>query len=126
MSESGVQASGHIHAIMEEQGAAWGMRREVALRAEHALVEIANSALMLNPALKNLELTLSFDELKLAAMIQFQGIPLQIAESAPSVQELVTDQGVAALPIFLICQYADRVKAKNRKGVCSVIIHLHY
>jgi xanthine permease XanP len=124
--QPGPNAADSIHFIMEEQGAAWGMRREVVLRSEHALVEVANSAYLLNPELKNLEVTLSFDELKLDAVIEYEGTPMQIAESAPSVRELATEQGIAALSTFLIRQYADRVKVKTRKGLCSVMLQLHH
>jgi xanthine permease XanP len=115
-----------IHHVMEEHGAEWGMRREVALRAEHAIHEVVNSAYALNPALKELEAELAFDELKLEAEIDYEGTPLQIAESVPSIEALGTEQGIAALSTFMIGQYADRVKVKYRKGMCSVLIHLDH
>jgi xanthine permease XanP len=124
--QSGPTAFDKIHFIMEEQGAAWGMRREVAMRAEHAINEVANSAYALNPGLKNLEVTLAFNELKLDAVIDYDGMPIQIVESAPSIEELGTDQGIAALSTFMIRQYVDRVKVKSRKGVSSVLIHLDH
>jgi xanthine permease XanP len=123
--DAGPMAAESIHSIMEEQGAAWGMRREVVLRAQHALVEVANSVYLLNPGMKNFELTLSYDEVKLEGVIGYKGMPIHIAESAPSVSEMATEQGIAALSTFLIRQYADRVKIKERKGVCAVMVQLH-
>ncbi|HKN23674.1 MAG TPA: solute carrier family 23 protein [Candidatus Acidoferrum sp.] len=124
--QPGPTAFDTIHFFMEEQGAAWGMRREVAMRAEHAMNEVANSAYVLNPGLKALDVTLAFNELKLDATIDYEGTPIQIVESAPSIEELGTDQGIAALSTFMIRQYVDRVKVKTRKGVCSVLIQLDH
>jgi xanthine permease XanP len=115
-----------IHHILEEQGATWGMRHEVAIRAEHAINEAVMSASALNTELTCLEVSLAFDELKLDAEIEYEGAPLEIAKSAPSFEELGTEQGVAALSTFMIRQYADRVTVKHRKGVCSVLIHLEH
>jgi xanthine permease XanP len=50
--QPGPAAFDDIHFMIEEQGAAWGMRHEVATRAEHAINEVANSAYLLNPELK--------------------------------------------------------------------------
>ena len=102
------------------------MRREVATQAEHAINEVVNSAYALNPGLKELSAELAFDELKLEAEIDYEGVPLEIAESVPSLEALATDQGIAALSTFMIAQYADRVKVRYRKGICSVLIHLDH
>jgi NCS2 family nucleobase:cation symporter-2 len=119
-------ASDAVHYMVEEQGAAWGMRREVAMRAEQVMNEIVNSASVLNPELKHLDVSLAFDEMSLDGMIEYEGAPLDIAESAPSFEELGTDKGIAALSTFIICQYADRVRVKRRKGVSSVLFHFDH
>jgi NCS2 family nucleobase:cation symporter-2 len=124
--QPGPAAFDKIHFVMEEQGAAWGMRREVAMRAEHAINEVANSVYVLNPGLQNAEVSLAFDELNLDAAIEYEGVPIQIAESAPSIEELGTDLGIAALSSFMIRQYVDRVKVKIRKGACVVLVHLDH
>jgi len=91
-----------IHHLVEEHGAEWGMRREVAMRAEHAINEVVNSAVALNPGLKQLDASLSFDEFNLDTEIDYEGVPLEIADSVPSIDALGTDQGIAALSTFMI------------------------
>jgi xanthine permease XanP len=115
-----------IHRTIEERGAEWGMRREVVIRAEHAINEVVNSAATLNSGLKKIEASLSFDELKLDAEIEYEGVPLEISDSPPSLEALGTEQGIAALSTFMIRQYADRLRVKTQKGICSVLIHLDH
>ncbi len=115
-----------INNMMEEQGAAWGMRQEVAMRAEHAINETVNSALAFNPGLARAEISIQFNELKLDADIDYIGVPIQMSESAPTVEELATDAGIASLSTFMIRQYADRVRVKIRKGSCRVEIYLNH
>jgi xanthine permease XanP len=122
--EPGPSAFDTIHYMVEEQGATWGMRRDVAMRAEHAINETVNSVALLNPRLKELQIELAFDEFKLDAEIEYEGLPLEIADAAPSVEDLGTDRGIAALSTFMIRQFADRVRIRERKGVCRVLIHL--
>jgi hypothetical protein len=39
---------------------------------------------------------------------------------------LCTDQGIAALSTFIIRQYADQVRVKERGGVCSVSLQFDH
>ena len=119
-------ASDEIHFMMEQQGAAWGMRREVATRADQALNEVVNSASVLNPGLKDLEISLAFNELKLDAAIEYEGLAIEMAKAAPSFEELCTDQGIAALSTFMVRQFADRVKVKKRNGACTVVMNFDH
>jgi xanthine permease XanP len=115
-----------IHFMMEEQGAAWGMRREVAVHAEQAINEVVNSASVLNPGLTQLDVTLVFNELRLDAAIEYVGLPLEIVKSAPTLEEMCTDEGIAALSTFIIRQYADQVRVKERGGVSSVSLQFDH
>jgi xanthine permease XanP len=124
--EVGPAAFDTIHYMLEEQGAAWGMRRDVVIRAEQAINETVNSVAALNPHLKEVQVELAFNEFQLNAELEYQGLPLEIATSAPSVEELGTDRGIAALSTFMIRQYADRIRVKERKGVCRLQIHLDH
>src|SRR5208283_4964586 len=124
--QPGPSAFDSIHFIIEEQGGAWGMRREVASRAEQAMNEVAKSAYTLNPGLQKMGLTLAFDELNLDVTMDYEGLPIQIAKSAPSIEDLATEQGITALSTFMIGKYVDRVRVQNRKGMCSILIHLDH
>ena len=109
-----------INSMMEEHGAAWGMRREVVIRAIQAVNETVNSALAFNPGLERVEVSIEFDEFKLGADVEYEGVPIQLAESAPSPESLITDQGIALLSTFMIRQFADRVRIKAHKGACRI------
>jgi NCS2 family nucleobase:cation symporter-2 len=119
-----VPGDGTEKIMMEEQGAAWGMRREVAIRAVQAVHETVNSALAFNPGLERVKVSIEFDELKLSADVEYKGVPIQLAESAPSPESLVTDEGVALLSTFMIRHFADRVRIKAHKGACRIELTL--
>jgi hypothetical protein len=40
--------------------------------------------------------------------------------TAPSPENLITDQGIALLSTFMIRQFADRVRIKTHKGACRI------
>jgi len=114
-----------IHNLMEEQGAAWGMRREVEQRAEHAIHEVISSVMSLNPFLRQMGITPEFDELKLNAAVEYAGVGPVLSETAPTPEQLATDEGIAALSGFMIRGYADRVRVKS-KGNTSCRIQLQF
>ena len=76
-----------IDSTMEEQGAAWGMRREVVISAVQAVHETVNSALAFNRT-RTVQVSIEFDEFKLAADLEYEGVPIQLAESVPSLESL--------------------------------------
>jgi NCS2 family nucleobase:cation symporter-2 len=115
-----------IHNLMEEQGATWGMRREVEQRAEHAIHEVITSVLALNPSLRQIDISLEFDELKLVASLEYNGVSPALAETAPTAEELNTDEGIAALSGFMIRQYADRVRVKSQGSACRILLHFNH
>jgi len=109
-----------INSMMEEHGAAWGMRKEVVIRAIQAVNETVNSASAFNSGLQQVRVSIEFDEFNLAADVEYEGVPIQLAESAPSPESLITDQGIALLSTFMIQQFADRVRIKTHKGTCRI------
>ena len=110
----GTQSFDVVYNLLEEQGATWGMRREVEQRANRSLHEVIVSVLALNPRLREMDITLEFDELRLTATIDYDGASLVLPDRAPTADELLTDDGVAALSGFMIRQFADRVRVKPR------------
>lgn len=115
-----------INSMMEGQGAAWGMRREVVIRAVQAVHETVNSALAFNPGLERVEVSIEFDEFKLRADVEYEGVPIQLAGSAPSPESLITDEGIALLSTFMIRHFADRVRIKAHKGACRIELTLDH
>jgi len=109
-----------VDSMLEEQGATWGMRREVVISAVQAVHETVNSALAFNPGLERVKIGVEFDEFKLVADLEYEGVPIQLAESAPSLESLGTSEGIALLSTFMIRKFADRVRIKAHKGTCRI------
>lgn len=115
-----------IHNFMEEQGAVWGMRREVEMRAVHAIHEVISSVVSLNPFLRQIEIIVEFDELSLEAAVEYAGLTPILSDSAPTVEELSTDAGIAALSGYMIRGYADRVRIKQRGQITRIQLHFEH
>jgi NCS2 family nucleobase:cation symporter-2 len=110
----GSDSADSLHRIMEEQGGIWGMRREVEVRAEHALHEVIATVTRLNPFLRAAEITLEFDELKLTAAVEYDGAGPILADAPPTPEQMATEEGIAALSGFMIQSYADKVRVKSK------------
>lgn len=122
----GVETFEQIHRFMEEQGAAWGMRREVEVRAEHAIHEALTGAATRNPSLREIEITAEFDELNLKVVLEYAGVAPNLAASAPTAEQLATDEGIEALSGFMIRQYADRVAVRSRGDVSRIQLEFEH
>jgi NCS2 family nucleobase:cation symporter-2 len=110
----GTEALDSIHKIMDEQGGIWGMRREVEVRAEHAIHEVLATVMRLNPFLRSVDVTLEFDELKLNAAVEFNGAGPVLSDTLPAPEELATEEGISAMSGYMIRSYADRVRVKSK------------
>ena len=114
-----------IARIMEEQGAAWGMRKEVVLRAIDALDEFMSSAqTRLQLTSPKVAVQVEFDEFKLEIDIDYDGLPVHLPEELPPFEALADEDGIALLSGYMIRQYADRVKVTSQAGHCHV--HLYF
>jgi xanthine permease XanP len=113
---------GKISEFMEEQGAAWGMRREVVNRAMDALYEVVTNGGLCLFQPKILVRT-EFDEYGLEAEIEYEGEPVQLAESLPSLEEMASGAAIASIAGYMVRQYADRVKIKQRGSTCTIRLH---
>lgn len=110
----GTEALDSIHKIMEEQGGIWGMRREVEVRAEHAIHEVLATVMRLNPFLRSVDVTLEFNELRLNAAVEYNGAGPVLSDTLPSPEQMATEEGISAMSGFMIRSYADRVRVKSK------------
>jgi NCS2 family nucleobase:cation symporter-2 len=115
-----------ITQFMVEQGSAWGMRQEVVTRATDAAYEVVNNLSLLPLRSEILSLRTSWDELRLDLEIEYAGLPIELADSMPAVEEMGTQSGVAHLAGYLIRQYADRVKIREKDGFCRILLHFDH
>jgi xanthine permease XanP len=112
--------------FMDEQGSAWGMRKEVVARATDAAYEVVNNLRLLPLRSDLITLRTVWDELRLDLEIEYDGPPIELAESMPALEEMGTQSGVAHLAGYLIRQYADRVRIREKNGVCRVQLHFDH
>ena len=99
------------------------MRKEVVTRATDAAYELVNSIRTLPLRSRIITLRTEWDELRLEVEVEYLGIPIELAESVPSLEKLATEHGVAQLAGYMIRQYADRVRVREKNGVCKVQLH---
>jgi NCS2 family nucleobase:cation symporter-2 len=118
----GESSLGQIAEFMEEQGAAWGMRREVVARAADAIYEVVTNGGLPLRSPKILVHT-EFDEFGIEADVQYEGDPVQLAEEMPTLEELTSSAGIARLSGYMVRRYADRVKIKQRGSTCTLRLH---
>jgi NCS2 family nucleobase:cation symporter-2 len=113
-----------IPALMEEQGATWGMRKEVCSRVADALHEFF-VALQLHGVTSPVKMRLRFDEIKLTALLEYQGPALSVPDAPPTVEDLVTGKAAdSALSMYMLRQHTDGVRVSEKDGACRV--HLHF
>ena len=115
-----------VSRFIEEQGATWGMRREVATRAAEAISECLVSVRNLGVTSPVLT-TARFNELTLNVVLHYQGPAIELPALPPSVQELVSDpSALGRLSGFLIQQTVDRVAVSAADGNSHVRLHFEH
>jgi xanthine permease XanP len=123
--------TGHDHLdeiaqFMDAQGSAWGMRKEVVARATDAAYEVVNNLGLLPLTSETITLSTSWDELRLDLEIEYAGPTIELADSMPALEEMGTQAGIAHLAGYIIRQYADRVRIREKNGLCRVQLHFDH
>jgi xanthine permease XanP len=107
---------------MQDQGAAWGARREVINRATFGAVQLLE---LLGGTPGRTELEARFDEFNLDLRVRYTGAPLQFPERRPSAREIVASaEGERSLAGHLLRRSADRISSRALGERAEV--HLHY
>jgi xanthine permease XanP len=123
----GDDASEKIFAFMENQGALWGARKEVIVRATSAMNEFVEAARTLELTKDEIRVIASFDEFNLDVEFRYAGAIMEFPTKRPSEAELLEDEkAVAGLAGFLIKNYADRIRADCQDGKCRVQLHFDH
>jgi xanthine permease XanP len=115
-----------ITQFMDDQGSAWGMRKEVVSRATDAAYEVVNNLGLLPLRSNDMTLSTSWDELRLDLEIEYAGPPIELADSMPALEHMGTEAGSVHLAGYLIRQYADRVRIREKNGLCRVQLHFDH
>ena len=120
-------ASEQIFVFMENQGGAWGARRELIDRAKSAMNEFMEAVSLLEPSIDRIDADVSFDEFSLDIELRYEGEPMEFPSTRPTEADLLADErAVAKLAGFLITNYVDRVKSDQINGCCRVQFHLEH
>jgi xanthine permease XanP len=123
----GVDTPETIYAFMEQQGAAWGARREVIYRAISAMNEFFESVSTLGLAKGDVKADVSFDEFNLDIAFHYRGMPMEFAAIRPTETDLLMDEeSVVKLSGFLINQYVDSIKSEIEGDLCCVQFHFDH
>ncbi len=115
-----------ITLFMDEQGSAWGMRKEVVTRATDAAYEVVNNLRLLPLGSDIITLRTTWDELRLDLEIEYSGPEIKLADSMPALEKMGTPEGVAQLAGYVIRQYADRVRIREKNGFSRVQLHFEH
>lgn len=112
--------------FMEEQGAMWGMRREVAMNAAEAIYECLVNIGQLGVT-SPVRMTARFDELTLNVVLRYEGRAVTLATAPPSAEELVSDPtALSRLSGFLIQQAADKVSVASVNARTHIRLHFEH
>jgi xanthine permease XanP len=115
-----------ISAIMEEQGAIWGMRKEVCSRVVDALQEFFVAVQGLGVK-SPVTARLRFDEIKFVAALEYQGPVMALPHAPPMAEDLVSGKaGIHDLSGYLLRQHADHVRVSRKNGACRVYLHFDH
>jgi xanthine permease XanP len=120
-------SSEQIFLFMENQGGAWGARKEVIDRAKSAMNEFVEAVSLLEPSISRIDAEVSFDEFSLDIDMRYDGELMEFPSARPADADLLEDErAVAKLAGFLIRNYVDRVKSDRINGRCRVQFHLEH
>ena len=110
-----------LTSFIEHHGAEWGARRDVMMRMAAALDQLVDTVNAHCRPTGPLSLTVSFDEFKVAAELDYDGVALLLPNERPSVDAIVdSEDGVLRLAGYLIRRSVERVGTTARQGRCQV------
>lgn len=125
--EPGRFNSADVEAFMETQGAAWGARRDVVDRASVSLTQSLETIVDACSPAGPLEVEATFDEFNLDLRVSYDGPPLELPESRPTNEEILSSEaGERRLAGFMLRRLADRVAATCRGGRTTVLFHFDH
>ena len=123
----GVDTTDTIFAFMEQQGAAWGARKDVIYRAISAINEFFESISISGLTKGDITADVSFDELNLDIDLRYHGTPMEFPATRPTEADLLKDEKtVVRLSGFMIMQYADTVRSDLKDDLCHVQFHFDH
>ncbi len=113
--------------FMEENGKAWGARREVIARASAALHELMEALLSYHLAKGPVKVRAAFDEFKLDIAVEYRGTALELPAAKPNLSKLLEDrEEQLRFSGVLVTRLADRARVSVRGDDCVVRMHFDH
>ncbi|HEY0837024.1 MAG TPA: solute carrier family 23 protein [Azospirillum sp.] len=130
----GTTPLGAIYDFLEQQGGAWGARRDVVQRATFGTVEALEALARAGLARGPVMVEASFDELNLDVRLRYPGrpLPLSKAEAVDMAALMDTDDdteidvAMRTVSSSLIAKTADRVASTARGGEALLLLHFDH
>lgn len=123
----GMDSSQRIFDFMENQGAAWGARKDIVYRAMAALNEFMESVQFFQSGDENIPVRVRFDEFNLDINLAYRGRLMEFPTERPDKGELRANPLASVqLAGFLVRQYADRVTAAREGESCRIELHFDH
>lgn len=116
-----------LRRFVEELGSQWGARRDVVMRAEFAVQQLAETIVHTCEPRGPMTLSASFDEFNLDIELRYAGEMFEAAETRPSPDEIAeSDDGARRLAGYLLRRFADKVTTSGRDGMWVVRLHFDH
>jgi NCS2 family nucleobase:cation symporter-2 len=116
-----------LAAFMEENGEAWGARREVVHRVLFTVEELLQLIEIEHLSLGKIKLDVGFEEFSMTAQVLYQGRAPLLSATRPSDEELCSEEGAQAkLSGFLIHRYARKIQVTEKDGLCQVQFYFEH
>jgi NCS2 family nucleobase:cation symporter-2 len=107
--------------FMEENGEAWGARREVVHRILFSLEELMQILAADKLVDGKIKLDVSFEEFNMEAQVSYIGLAPVLAKIKPTDEEILAEESaLTRLSGFLIRKYARRIRIEEKDGKCQI------
>jgi NCS2 family nucleobase:cation symporter-2 len=125
--QTGASVSDTISDFMKMQGGAWGARPDIITRASSAIHEAIEAISLVNPALREVSVQVSFDEFNLDSDISYSGDAIPIMDQRPSDTEIIDDEtAMIRLSGYMLKRYTDRISSTKEGDLAHVLIHFEH
>jgi NCS2 family nucleobase:cation symporter-2 len=113
-----------LRKFIERNCATWGARRDVATRAEFAVLQAVEAIVAFAAVVTPINCEISYDEFDIDVVLAYKGKPLDLSGPRPTVDEIVeSERGAARLAGFLIRHQTDKAQAFVEDGTAKVLLH---
>lgn len=116
-----------LFGFMEQQGGAWGARREVVHSAMSAMNEFMEAAPELRLEDETVRMEVSFDEFNLDVQIEYRGALMEFPDERPTKAELKSDdRATIKLSGYMIRNYCDGLKTSRDGRTSRILLHFDH